>query len=65
LDQLIPLDERRLRTVLAENVDCYNTERPHRAPRLETPRPASRSPTGPALARPVLGGRHHVYERAA
>jgi neutral ceramidase len=30
-----------------------------------TPRPASRSPTGAVLARPVLGGLHHAYARAS
>jgi transposase InsO family protein len=65
LDHLIPLDERHLRTILAEYVDYYNTERPHRTLRLETPRPAARSPTGAVLARPVLGGLHHAYARAA
>ena len=65
LDHVIPLDERHLRTVLAEYVDSYNTERPHRTLRLDTPCPASRSPTGAVLARPVLGGLHHAYARAA
>ena len=65
LDHLIPLDERHLRAVLAEYVDYYNADRPHRTLRLEPPRPASRSPTGPVKVRPVLGGLHHVYERAA
>jgi hypothetical protein len=65
LDHVIPLDERHLRPALAEDVDYYNSERPHRTLRLETPRPASRSPTGAVLARPVLGGLHYAYARAA
>jgi putative transposase len=65
LDQLIPLDERHLCPVLAEDVDYSNTERPHRTLRFETPRPAARSPAGAVLARPVLGGLHHAYAPAA
>jgi transposase InsO family protein len=65
LDHVLPLDEAHLRTLLAEYADYYNTERPHRTLRLETPRPAARSPTGAVRARPVLGGLHHAYARAA
>ena len=65
LDHVIPLDEAHLRAILAEFAADYNTERPHRTLRLETPRPAARSPTGVVLARPVLGGLHHAYVRAA
>jgi transposase InsO family protein len=68
LDHLIPLDERHLRTLLAEYVDYYNTERPHRTLRMETPRPQARPRAGPiqaVRARPVLGGLHHAYEPAA
>jgi transposase InsO family protein len=46
LDHVIPLDERHLRTVLAEYVDYYNTERPHRTW-------ASRRPGPPPAPRPV------------
>jgi transposase InsO family protein len=65
LDHVIPVDERHRRTTFVEFVDYYNTERPHRALRLDTPRPASRSTTGAVVARPVLGGLHHAYARAA
>jgi transposase InsO family protein len=65
LDHVIPLDEAHLRALLAQSTDDYNMERPHRTLRLETPQPASRSPTGAVLARPVLGGRHHADARAA
>jgi transposase InsO family protein len=65
LDYVLVVNERHLRWVLAEFADHYNRERPHRTLRLETPLPASRSPTGPIRVRPVLGGLHHVYERAA
>jgi transposase InsO family protein len=65
LDHILPLNEAHLRTILAGFADYYNSERPHRTLRLETPRPASRSPTGAVLVRPVLGGLHHAYARAA
>jgi transposase InsO family protein len=65
LDQLIILDEQHLQSVLAEFVGYYNLERPHRALRLETPMPALRLVEGSVRSRPVLGGLHHVYERAA
>jgi transposase InsO family protein len=68
LDHVIPLDERHLRAVLAEYIDYYNRDRPHRTLRLETPHPQARSRAGPRrriVARPVLGGLHHVYEWAA
>jgi transposase InsO family protein len=65
LDHLVVLNEQHLRSVLAEFEAYYNRDRPHRTLRLEPPRAASRSPTGPIEIRRVLGGLHHVYERAA
>jgi transposase InsO family protein len=65
LDHVIPLNEAHLRTILAQFADYYSRERPHRTLRLETPQPAARSPAGAVVARPVLGGLHHVYARAA
>ena len=65
LDHLIVLHEQHLRSVLTEFVEYYNTERPHRTLRLQTPVAARRSVEGPVQSRPVLGGLHHVYERAA
>jgi transposase InsO family protein len=64
LDHLIILDERHLRSVLTEFVQYYNLERPHRTLRLETPVKVLRSVEGSVRSRPVLGGLHHVYERA-
>jgi transposase InsO family protein len=64
LDHVIPVDERHLRSILAEYVEFYNRDRPHRALRLETPRPRQLPRAGPiqvVRARPVLGGLHHVY----
>ena len=65
LDHVIPLDERHLRTILAEYVAYYNAERPHRSLGLEPPVPRARPTNGSICARPVLGGLHHVYQRAA
>ena len=65
LDHLVVANERHLRTILAEFVAYYNRERPHRALRLQTPQSAPRAATGRIRGRPVLGGLHHVYERAA
>ena len=67
LDHVLILNEQHLCSVLAEYVAYYNTDRPHRSLALEPPLPASRSPvaTGTVRSRPVLGGLHHVYNRAA
>ncbi len=64
LDHLIIVNEQHLRAVLTEFVAYYNTERPHRSLVLDTPQPAVRPKAGPVHGRPVLGGLHHVYERA-
>ena len=65
LDHLIILDERHLRSVLDEFVRYYNLERPHRTLSLETPLLVHRPAEGSVRSRPVLGGLHYVYERAA
>jgi transposase InsO family protein len=65
LDHILPLSERHVRSVLAEFVDYYNQDRPHRSLGLETPVPSHRQVDGEVVSRPVLGGLHHVYERAA
>jgi hypothetical protein len=61
------LNEQHLRVVLGAYAASYNMERPHRSLALAPPRPASRSPVpaGAIRSRPVLGGLHHVYHRAA
>jgi transposase InsO family protein len=67
LDHVLVLSERHLEVVLAEYVGHYNTDRPHRGLGLTPPLPTARdpcAPTGPVVARPVLGGLHHVYARA-
>ena len=65
LDHMIIFSERHLKNVLTEFVGYYNRDRPHRALRLETPLPANNPAGGEVQTRPVLGGLHHVYERAA
>ena len=65
LDHVIVLSERHLRTVLSEFLRYCNGDRPHRTLHLQPPRPHVVTATGPIRARPVLGGLHHVYERAA
>ncbi len=65
LDHILPLSERHVRAVLAEFASYYNRDRPHRSLRLETPVPSHQSVDGKVVSRPVLGGLHHVYERAA
>jgi Integrase core domain len=65
LDHLIPISERHLRWVLAEFADYYNHDRPHRSLGLQAPFPKPPARHGGIAVRPVLGGLHHVYERAA
>jgi hypothetical protein len=68
LDHVIPVDERHLGTILAQYVAYPNRDRPHRTLRMERPLPQGRPSAGPIQSvrvRPVLGGLHHVYERAA
>jgi hypothetical protein len=66
LDHVLVLNERHLEAVLGEYVRFYNADRPHRSLGLTPPRPTVRDPcasSGPVVARPVLGGLHHVYQR--
>ena len=64
LDHPIVLNERHLRAVLGEFAAYYNAARPHRTLALDTPQPTNRVRHGPIRVSPVLGGLHHVYERA-
>jgi putative transposase len=48
-DHLIPISERHPRCVLAEFVDYYNHDRPHRSLGLQAPFPTPRVPVGPRL----------------
>ncbi len=71
LVHVLIVDERPLQAVLQQYVAFYNTERPHRSLALQPPlrrEPARQDPATPpvrVVARPVLGGLHHVYRHAA
>ena len=65
LDHVIVLNERHLRALLTEYVLYYNNERPHRSLALESPVPREVIREGPIVSRPILGGLHHTYARAA
>ena len=71
LEHVLVLNERHRQRVLQEYVASYNTDRPHRSLGLVPPHPGAPplwAPNGPPawiVARPVLGGLHHAYRRAA
>jgi putative transposase len=72
LDHVLVLNERHVERVLGEYVAYYNTDRPHRSLGLVPPLPSAPPPLrvpnaapGRIVARPVLGGLHHVCQRAA
>jgi hypothetical protein len=54
-----------LRSILAEYTQYYNAERPYRTLDLDTPTQRIRPAIGPIRGSSVLGGLHHIYERAA
>jgi transposase InsO family protein len=64
-DHVIVLNERHLLASLTEFVCYYNHDRPHRTIELETPVPSPPISHGDVVSRPILGGLHHVYARAA
>jgi hypothetical protein len=59
------LNERHLFALLTEFMCYYNHDRPHRTIELETPAPSPPISLGAVVSRPILGGLHHVYARAA
>jgi transposase InsO family protein len=65
LDHMIVINERHLHALLAEYISYYNVDRPHRSLSLQSPLPRSPTRDGTVVRRPVLGGLHHVYARAA
>jgi transposase InsO family protein len=65
LDHVIVWNERHLLALLTEFVCYYNHDRPHRTIELETPVPSPPISHGDVVSRPILGGLHHVYARAA
>jgi len=69
LDHMFVLNERHLRATLAEYVQYFNRWRPHRsigqrAPCAVEP-PHRETQDREVIAKPVLGGLHHVYRLAA
>ncbi len=63
---MIVLSERYLRVVLAEYVGYFNRLRPHQGLHHATPvKGAISQDRGDVVSRPVLGGLHHDYQRAA
>ena len=55
-----------LRDVLREYVEYYNESRCHMSLDGDSPRPRRiEDGAGPVVAKPVLGGLHHRYSRAA
>ncbi len=64
LDHLIVINDRHLMAVLPEFIEYYNHDRPHRSLALASPIPRNPSRDGPVRSRAVLGGLHHIYERA-
>jgi hypothetical protein len=69
LDHVIILGEDHLRGVLEQYVSYLNTSRPHQGIRQSIPAGDHRgrpiNATGKIVARPILGGLHHEYRRAA
>ena len=67
LDHLLILGEAQLRRIVGESVAYFTTARPHQGVQQRIPDPPEkvRHRTGPVRARPVLGGLHHIYSRAA
>jgi len=65
LDHVIVLSEQHLLTLLTEFVRYYNQDRPHRTLELATPVPRPPMSDGVVVSRPILGGLHHAYCRAA
>ena len=68
LDWLLILNRRHLERVLREYVEHYNTQRPHRALKLQPPQPRAPPPTpaiGAIQRRDRLDGRIHEYYRTA
>jgi len=64
VDHIIPLGERHLVRVLTEYARYYNESRTHQSSD-GAPEPRERKAVGQIIAKPVLGGLHHVYSRAA
>jgi transposase InsO family protein len=66
LDHVMLLDERHLDRMSHDYAAYFNSARPHQGLRQHVPdRQVSPPATGAIVVRPVLGGLHHDYRRAA
>ena len=66
LDHVLVLDDHHLARLAREYVAFFNPARPHQGIAQRTPvGHATVSVEGEIIARPVLGGLHHDYRRAA
>ena len=66
LDHMIILNEKHLHGVLNEYInDYYNVSRTHMSLEKDSPVPRPVQVNGRIVSKPILGGLHHVYSRAA
>jgi len=67
LDHVLVPDEAHLKRMLKEYVAYFNGERPHQGLGQRVPNPTGGKAcrARPIEARPVVGGLHHAYRRAA
>jgi putative transposase len=66
LDDVIALDERHLKRLLADYIRYYQEDRTHLGLKKETPAGRVRSThRGAVVSQARLGGLHHRYDRAA
>jgi len=64
-DHVIVVNDRHLVALLTEFVCYYSHHRPHSTLGLVAPVPSPLLSQGDIVNRPILGGLHHVYARAA
>jgi len=62
---MIILNEKHLMSVLTEFVEYYNTSRTHLSLDKDAPVHRSTQIKGRITSKPILGGLHHIYSRAA
>ena len=65
LDHVIVVNESHLARLLREFAPYYSRDRPHLKSGSASAPTALLGSTGPIVSRPILGGLHHVYSRAA
>lgn len=65
LDRIIVMNEQHLYAVMRDFIEYYNHERSHRTLALQTSVHRSALPAAEVVSRPILGGLHHSYDRAA